>query len=312
VVTWRPQNPSLPMRAHVLLDILDWRDCIIHPENIAESYTFVIDRATEPSYLASSRGAGPRHCDHALGMVLSAGCPPGWGWSSVRFCQGPDEFGPAIAPRLTDERRRGTPCIECGSAAVTERSERSARGYRRLRCRICGRQFKRTIRHRAEPDTVSVRRHRPRRALALAPQVEPAGLARNVRPARDGVQSRGRPELGSETRPGVGRGTPADRLTTDGHDSYPRASRSELGGAVRHGTNRYLNNGLEQDHRGIKGRDRPMRGFQCPRSAARFEATTSSATFSAPCRYNQHAPAGRRRLLFLSRTVTVLGILQAA
>src|ERR671916_783260 len=32
-------------------------------------------------------------------------------------------------------------CAGCGSAAVTERPERTARGYRRFRCRDCGRQF---------------------------------------------------------------------------------------------------------------------------------------------------------------------------
>ena len=32
-------------------------------------------------------------------------------------------------------------CIECGSDAVTERSERTAQGYRRFRCRACGKQF---------------------------------------------------------------------------------------------------------------------------------------------------------------------------
>ena len=55
-----------------------------------------------------------------------------------------------------------------------------------------------------------------------------------------------------------------DRVTTDGHDSYPRAIRTELGKRVRHRTSRYLNNRLEQDHRGLKGRYRPMRGFKCP------------------------------------------------
>src|SRR5690349_19289756 len=65
-------------------------------------------------------------------------------------------------------------------------------------------------------------------------------------------------------------GITPDRVTTDGHDSYPRAIRTELGKRVRHRTSRYRNNGLEQDHRGLKGRYRPMRGFKCPRSAARF------------------------------------------
>jgi putative transposase len=32
-------------------------------------------------------------------------------------------------------------CIECGSVAVTERRERTAQGYRRFRCRACGKQF---------------------------------------------------------------------------------------------------------------------------------------------------------------------------
>src|SRR3712207_9092498 len=32
-------------------------------------------------------------------------------------------------------------CVACGSAAVTERPERTARGYRRFRCRDCGKGF---------------------------------------------------------------------------------------------------------------------------------------------------------------------------
>src|SRR3954464_4003145 len=32
-------------------------------------------------------------------------------------------------------------CVCCGSAAVTERPEPTARGYRRFRCRDCGKQF---------------------------------------------------------------------------------------------------------------------------------------------------------------------------
>src|SRR3954469_3288501 len=32
-------------------------------------------------------------------------------------------------------------CVGCGSEAVTERPERTARGYRRFRCRACGKQF---------------------------------------------------------------------------------------------------------------------------------------------------------------------------
>jgi putative transposase len=31
-------------------------------------------------------------------------------------------------------------CVECGSSAVSERPERTAQGYRRFRCRRCGKQ----------------------------------------------------------------------------------------------------------------------------------------------------------------------------
>ena len=91
-------------------------------------------------------------------------------------------------------------------------------------------------------------------------------------------------------------GVTPDRVTTDGHDSYPRAIRTELGQGVRHRTSRYKNNRLEQDHRGLKGRYRPMRGFKCPRSAARFcRAYDELRNFLRPrSRHNQHVPADRR------------------
>jgi DDE domain len=50
------------------------------------------------------------------------------------------------------------------------------------------------------------------------------------------------------------------------HTSYPNAE--ELGADVR--TSQYKNNVMEQDHRGIKGRYRSMRGFKAFRSADRF------------------------------------------
>ena len=72
--------------------------------------------------------------------------------------------------------------------------------------------------------------------------------------------------------------------------------------------------GWEQDHRGIKGRYRPMRGFKCPRSAARFcRAHDELRNFlRLRSRHHQHVPADCRRLLHLRRTATVLAILQAA
>jgi putative transposase len=61
-----------------------------------------------------------------------------------------------------------------------------------------------------------------------------------------------------------------ERVTTDGHDAYPRAIRRILGRKVVHRTNKYLNNRLEQDHRSIKQRYYPMRGFGSFQSASRF------------------------------------------
>ncbi len=61
-----------------------------------------------------------------------------------------------------------------------------------------------------------------------------------------------------------------ERVTTDGHDSYPRAICEALDRDVLHRTNRYLNNRLEQDHRGIKQRYYPMRGFGSVAKASSF------------------------------------------
>jgi putative transposase len=47
-------------------------------------------------------------------------------------------------------------------------------------------------------------------------------------------------------------GVMPDRITADGHNAYPRAIRQVFGNQVLHRTNRYLNNHLEQEHRGIK------------------------------------------------------------
>jgi transposase-like protein len=44
------------------------------------------------------------------------------------------------------------------------------------------------------------------------------------------------------------------RVTTDGHDAYPRAIRETVGTKVRHRHSAYLNTRLEQYHRGIKQR----------------------------------------------------------
>jgi putative transposase len=105
-----------------------------------------------------------------------------------------------------------------------------------------------------------------------------------------------------------------DRVTTDSHDAYPQAIRTELGGRVKHRTNCYPNNRLEQDHRGIKGRWRPMLGFKSVRSARRYCRSHDELRNFLRCRSRmcQRVPAATRRLRHTRRTAIVIGILQAA
>ena len=63
-----------------------------------------------------------------------------------------------------------------------------------------------------------------------------------------------------------------DRVTTNKHATFPRAIRHLLGGNGLHLTNQYLNNRMEQDHRNVKQRSYPMRGFGSFADAARFLA----------------------------------------
>jgi transposase-like protein len=109
-------------------------------------------------------------------------------------------------------------------------------------------------------------------------------------------------------------GVTPDRVTTDGHGSYPRAIRTALGRRVAHRTSAFKNNGLEQDHRGVKGRIRCMRGFKSFRSAERFCRSHDELRdfLRLRTRHNQHVSANRRRLLHLRRATAALAILEAA
>jgi putative transposase len=59
-------------------------------------------------------------------------------------------------------------------------------------------------------------------------------------------------------------------VTTGGLDSYPRAIKQSCGEKAQHRTSRYMNNRIEQDHRGIKSRYKPMLGFKTVESASAF------------------------------------------
>jgi len=105
-----------------------------------------------------------------------------------------------------------------------------------------------------------------------------------------------------------------EKVTTDGHDAYPRAIRETLGPEVRHRTSRYMNNRMEQDHRGIKQRYYPMRGFGSVDAAARF--CTAHDELRDHLRYRQHlnevVSLADQRRLFQERWGEVCAVLQAA
>src|ERR1700760_3194243 len=270
-------------------------------------------------------------------------------------------------------------CGGCGSAAVSERPELTAQGYRRFRCRVCGKQFNERSagllnRTQFPSDVIAlVVLWRLRYKLSLRDLSEMfllRGIVFSHEAVRDWeakltpvlvetLRRRRRGKVGrswyvdetylkvqgrwvylyraidrsgalvdvmlSETRDmaaakaffrsakTVAGMTPV-RVTTDGHDSYPRAIRTELGRHVRHRTNRYLNNRLEQDHRGIKGRYRPMLGFKSTGSAKRFcRGHDELRNFlRSRSRMRQHAPAATRRYRHMRRTAIVLGVLEAA
>ena len=105
-----------------------------------------------------------------------------------------------------------------------------------------------------------------------------------------------------------------DRVTTDGHDAYPRAVRETLGDGVAHRCSRYLNNRTEQDHRGIKQRDYPMRGFGSVEAAARFCPAFEEQRqyFWSRRTMGEYVPLAEQRRLFRARWTTLLCEVMAA
>ena len=105
-----------------------------------------------------------------------------------------------------------------------------------------------------------------------------------------------------------------EKVTTDGHDAYPRAVRELLGEGVLHRCSQYLNNRLEQDHPGIKGRYHPMRGFGTFPSAARFCSAHDELRGYFRHRTGLHEvlPLGVQREQYCARSAALRAILDAA
>jgi putative transposase len=92
-------------------------------------------------------------------------------------------------------------------------------------------------------------------------------------------------------------------VTTDGHDSYPRAVREVLGTHVEHRNNAYLNPRIEQDHRGMKQRYYPILGLGAFPSAPRFCSAFDEVRpyFRPRRRRKQFVSLARQRQLFVTR-----------
>ena len=105
-----------------------------------------------------------------------------------------------------------------------------------------------------------------------------------------------------------------EKVTTDGHDTYPRAIREALGPEVVHRCSQYKNNVIEQDHRSIKGRYRPMRGFGSVVGAARFCAAYEEVQdyFRSRTTLHEMVPLRIQREQFCARFTALRSLVSAA
>ena len=104
------------------------------------------------------------------------------------------------------------------------------------------------------------------------------------------------------------------RITTDAHPAYRKAIRWIVGRKVRHRCNQYLNNWIEQDHRAIKQRSYPMRGFGSFVSAAQFCAAFDEVRqyFRVRQRGTEWVPIAEQRRIFIERWRFLLREMQTA
>src|ERR671910_389158 len=217
-------------------------------------------------------------------------------------------------------------CVACGSAAVTERPERTARGYRRFRCRDCGRQFNERsgglLNHTHSPSDVIalVVLWRLRYRLTLRDLAE-MFLVRGLVFSHEAVR-----EWEAKLAPVL-----ADELRRRRH------GRGGAGGRHWHvdetyikvrGRWAYLYRAIDRDGNLV---DTMLSEHRDMAAAQAFFRSAKAATGIVPDRppppprhpppphpppppprRNQHAPADRRRLLHRRRANAALAILEAA
>ncbi|MCW2242422.1 transposase [Azospirillum canadense] len=105
-----------------------------------------------------------------------------------------------------------------------------------------------------------------------------------------------------------------ETITSDKHAGYPPALDAVFGADVERRTSKYKNNHLGQDHRGVKGRTRPMRGFKSAVSAARFcRAHDEVRNALRPVAWRkQHVLAARRWAIHVQRVAALHDMLAVA
>ena len=83
---------------------------------------------------------------------------------------------------------------------------------------------------------------------------------------------------------------------------------------MRHRCNQYLNNWIEQDHRAIKQRYYPMRGFGSFVAAAQFRPAFDALRqyFRVPPRLGLPIPLATQRRLFVARWRSLIQEMQVA
>jgi transposase-like protein len=100
-----------------------------------------------------------------------------------------------------------------------------------------------------------------------------------------------------------------DQITTDKEKAFPAAIKRALGAEVKHRDDQYLNNVMEQHHRGIKSRCAPMKGFKDFFCALNFCYVFEE--IQQFFRVNQH-PLSKRRGLITSKFQEFKNIMMAA
>ena len=104
------------------------------------------------------------------------------------------------------------------------------------------------------------------------------------------------------------------RIPTDAHPADRKAIRGIVGREVRHRCNQYVNNRIEQDHRAIKQRSYPMRGFGSFASAAQFCPAFDELRqyFRVPPQPGRPIPLATQRRLFVARWRSLIQVMQVA